>query len=422
MSPGTPGEHDVSANTSWATVRAAGDERSPDRDAALSRLLIRYQPVLRAQLAVKWQLSPDQVDDLVQSFIQEKILERNLLAMADPQKGKFRTFLLTALDRFVIDSSRKESRLPTGGQPLAGPAAESAPDVFDVAWAMQVLVESVRRMQAECTRKQRADLWGVFEGRTLVPLCGGSPTPYKVLANRYGLASEKQAANRHAIAEAMFRRNLQQTLAEYADDEIESEVEEFRALFSRARAELVEELRIHLWTSLPEVTMSSLDQQRVDVRLLARLMELPAAPTEPGELLRRLLATPVPLDLSSLDPETGGKVRAWADSEKLVLRSFGELFEHPHPLLDLLEFVKDFAKENRTDSESPLPREVATALYYTSIAVALARCGQRITRHDDATLRQGFQWGIDQPWVEESVRALLRAGLQQVAGAEPAAG
>src|SRR5262249_18262083 len=148
MSPGSSEEPDVPGNTSWATVLAASGARSPDRDAALSRLLLRYQPVLRAHLAVKRQLSPDRVDDLVQSFIQEKILERNLLEVADPQKGKFRTFLLTALDRFVIDSWRKESRVPRGGPPGADPAPESGPDVFDVAWAMQVLVESLRRMQA----------------------------------------------------------------------------------------------------------------------------------------------------------------------------------------------------------------------------------------------------------------------------------
>src|SRR5262249_18508201 len=148
-----------------------------------------------------------------------------------------------------------------------------------------------------------------------------------------------------------------------------------RAVFSRASAELIEELRIKLWNSLPEVTMSSIDRRRVDVRLLTRLLELPAPPPEPGVLLRRLLSTPVPVDLRVLEPETAEKLRSWADAQGLILKSFGDLLAHPHPLLELLEFVKDFAKENRTDAESPLPREVATVLYYACIAAALARCG-----------------------------------------------
>jgi hypothetical protein len=96
----------------------------------------------------------------------------------------------------------------------------------------------------------------------------------------------------------------------------------------------------------------------------------------------------------------------------LVLRSFGELLHHRNPLPELLELAKEFAKECRTEVESPLPRALATVLYYASIAAALARCGRRITHHDDATLRQGFQWGCAQPWVDEATRELLREGLR----------
>ena len=91
-------------------MRVAGDVHAADRGAALEQLLIRYQPVLKAHLVVKKGTSPDEADDLVQSFIQEKILERNLLASFDSAKGKFRTFLLTSFDRFVIDLWRKASR------------------------------------------------------------------------------------------------------------------------------------------------------------------------------------------------------------------------------------------------------------------------------------------------------------------------
>ena len=49
--------------------------------------------------------------------------------------------------------------------------------------------------------------------------------------------------------------------------------------------------------------MSTSDSERVDLRLLSRLMNLPAAPAEPGALLRHLLTAPVPLDLGALTAE-----------------------------------------------------------------------------------------------------------------------
>jgi RNA polymerase sigma-70 factor (ECF subfamily) len=421
MCPGVLDLPDDRDSTTWSTVRAAGDKNSPEHECALNRLLTRYRPVLIAHLIFKKHMNPDRAEDLVHGFIGEKVLTRNLLALADPNKGKFRTFLLTCFDRYVIDSQRKKSPEVIGDF-ASSAATEPGPDVFDLAWVMQVFVESVRRMRIECARKERVDLWGIFEGRTLGPLFGVSSAPYPLLAERYRLTSEKQAMNRQAIALAMFRRNFQEVIAEYAEDgEVEAEAEHFHVIFSQAGAELVEELRIHLWNSLPEMTMSTFDRERVDVRLLAQLMNLPATPADPGAQLRHLLAAPVPLDLGALGADAAC-IRAWADSQGLLLKSIGDLFAHPHPLVDLLALVKDFAKENRTDAESPLPREVATVLYYTSIAVALYRCGQRISRHDDTALRQGFQWGIDQAWVDEPVRVLLREGLKCLSSGEEAKG
>lgn len=422
MSHGSSEHRGESSNTSWPTVWAVSDELPAIRNSALSRLLTRYQPVLHAHLVVKRRLTPDQANDLVQGFIQEKVLEKNLLRAADPSKGKFRTFLLTSFDRYVIDAWRKRSRERSDAEPLAPPSSDPGPDVFDVAWAMQVLVESLRRMRAECDRKQRADLWSIFEARTLAVLQGASPVPYQLLAERHGLASEKQAANRYLIAEAMFRRSFSDTLAEYADGDVEEEAQEFRTIFSQSGAELVEKLRGHLWDTLPELTISTHVENRLNCRLLAHLGTLPTTARDPGEMLRQFLAAPAPLDLCRTERESDRETVVGADSHRRPLQTFGDVLALPHPPIDHVELIKEFAKENRTDSESPLLREVATVLYYTSIAVALTRCGQRITRYDDEALRRGFQWGIDQPWVDESVREHLREGLQGVSKGPPSEG
>jgi RNA polymerase sigma-70 factor (ECF subfamily) len=402
--------------TNWSNIRQAG-AADAGRNAALDELLRRYWPALWAHLVYKKKVPPEQAEDLVQSFIHEKMLEGNVLQRANPHKGKFRTFLLTALDHFVIDSRRKERPAAGSDEPPCEAGVEAGPDVFDVARAMHVLIDSVRRMRAECEAKRRPDLWGVFVERALAPLQGTAPLSYQLLAVRLELSSAKQAANRYLIAEAMFRRHFRTLLAEEADD-VEEEAREFRRIFSAASAELVEQLRIHLWNDFPEVTVSTSDRSRIDPAALAQMLVLPCPSADPAELLRHLLTAPVPLDLGTVDASLAGRVRAWAEGQGLVLKSFGDLLHHPNPLPELLELLKDFAKDNRNDAESPLPREVATVLYYASIAVALTRCGRRITRHDDATLRQGFQWGCEQPWVDEATRGLLCQGLQALGGTE----
>ena len=77
--------------TSWTNIRNAS-ETSPGQRPALDELLRRYWQVLWAHLVYKKKISPAKAEDLVQSFIQEKILERNLLKVANPQRGKFRIF------------------------------------------------------------------------------------------------------------------------------------------------------------------------------------------------------------------------------------------------------------------------------------------------------------------------------------------
>jgi hypothetical protein len=229
-----------------------------------------------------------------------------------------------------------------------------------------------------------------------------------VLAERYGLHSEKQAANRYHTAEAMFQRCFRSELSEYAHDDVDAEAADVRRLLSEAGAELVERLRIDLWKDVPEVTRTS--STNAHVATLAPLLELPRPTRSTAGVLQKLLNAPLPLELEAIEPEAAVRIRAWIKG--LVPSSFAGLLHHSNPLLELLELAKDFAKDHRTDPESPLGREVATVLYYAAIAVALARCGARITRHDDATLQQGFQWGCQQSWVDEVTRELFREGLR----------
>jgi DNA-directed RNA polymerase specialized sigma24 family protein len=233
--------------THWSLVVQVGLPDAEARREALGRLLERYLPALRAHLLWGKRLPPEEADDVLQDFVAGKIIERGLIGRADAALGKFRTFLLAALDRFLIDHFRQRNakkRSPDGipleigehGDLLPSPPQPS--DAFDVAWARSVLAEALRRMRAECEASGRADVWGVFQCRLLDPsLQGTEPIDYEQLVARFGLQSPSQASNVLITAKRMFARALRSVVGEYAmrEEEIDAEIRELREILGSIR-------------------------------------------------------------------------------------------------------------------------------------------------------------------------------------------
>lgn len=87
------------------------------------------------------------------------------------------------------------------------------------------------------------------------------------------------------------------------------------------------------------------------------------------------------------------------------------LLTEPVPSLKMLRAAKRFAKNSTRSDEPPIPPELATVLYYATIAAALVRLGERLSSLDDAALRAGFQWGLEQSWVDPGVAELFQNGV-----------
>src|SRR5687768_8954429 len=107
--------------TRWSLIARAGRTDEAGWREALAELLTRYLPAMRAHLLIRKRLRPDDVDDLLQGFIASKILEQNVVSVADQRRGRFRTFLLTSLDHFVLNVLRERAaakRSPAEGQAL----------------------------------------------------------------------------------------------------------------------------------------------------------------------------------------------------------------------------------------------------------------------------------------------------------------
>jgi len=142
-------------------------------------------------------------------------------------------------------------------------------------------------------------------------------------------------------------------------------------------------------------------------------------PDELTAIFRHQLTAPVLVDLGRLDLGAAAKLKGLTDAQGLILKSFAELFHHPTPPIELLAMTKDFAKANMSQPESALPHEIATAIYYLSIAAAAVRLGERISQLPDADLRRGYAWACAQEWIDADTKALLLTASGRLSGSSP---
>ena len=229
--------------TRWTLVNRAGGADGAGR-VAVAEIARLYAPALRARLLQVTRHDEHRADDLLQGFLADKVLEQRLIGHADPARGRFRTFLLTALDRYVVDDHRRSAALRRSPQgvmqdiddhrdALATGADRGA--AFDVAWAREVLDEVFAAMRQQCEQAGRHDLWDVFQVRYVRPATEGTvPEPHASIAGRLHLGSVKQAENLLVTAKRMFTRLFAAVVSRYAvdDREVRDEVTDLWRLFA----------------------------------------------------------------------------------------------------------------------------------------------------------------------------------------------
>jgi RNA polymerase sigma-70 factor (ECF subfamily) len=216
------------------------------RTESLDVLLSRYRGPLLTHLLSARRLPREQAEDILQGFLHGKVLRDGLVSGADQARGRFRTYLLTALDRFLVSEFRKQNarkRCAAAAVPLeehaeviADPAATA--DAFDLAWAREVLAQTARRMRAECLAAGRTDVWTLFEQRILLPSLDGQPgQPYEDLVRELGIASPSAAYNLLLTGKRMFARQLEAVVGGYAGDRqaVAEEVRDLHAILAGAR-------------------------------------------------------------------------------------------------------------------------------------------------------------------------------------------
>src|SRR5213079_336957 len=103
MLPVQPMRSLVFPATRWSLVGRAATRGTENGKLALAELVQIYLPALRAFLTVSMRIDEHRADDLLQGFLADRVLQQDMIAQADRERGKFRTFLLATLKRYAID-------------------------------------------------------------------------------------------------------------------------------------------------------------------------------------------------------------------------------------------------------------------------------------------------------------------------------
>lgn len=223
------------ATTRWSLVQAAGEARSTPARAALGELCETYWFPLYA-FARRKGLPLVEAEDRTQAFF-AFVLEGNLIARADPQRGRFRSFLLKSMQNFLSTERRRDDAQKRGGgrviQSLDVSQAESrishepvsheTPErLFEREWALTVLQTTLDKLRAEYRAESRGEICELLE-----PHLHGDENrlPYLDLADRFGLSEEaiKSAAHRlRRRYRELLRAEVAETLTDPAevDDEL----------------------------------------------------------------------------------------------------------------------------------------------------------------------------------------------------------
>jgi len=220
-------------STRWSLVLRAGDGAIQGSAEALETLCSAYWYPLYA-FARREGNGPEEAQDLAQEFF-SRLLEKNYLGMADPNRGRFRSFLLASFKHMMANERRDAARQKRGGGAVTfsldalnpeerygvEPAHDWTPDrLFERQWAETVLARTLDRLEADY-----ADQTTRFAELKVFLVGAKGSAPYAEVAARLGVSVGALKLVVHRLRRRyaqLFRDEIAQTVGELAevDDEI----------------------------------------------------------------------------------------------------------------------------------------------------------------------------------------------------------
>jgi RNA polymerase sigma-70 factor (ECF subfamily) len=238
------------APTQWTTIGQISSGQINSKD-LVADLLTKYWKPVYCYLRYKG-YDNEKAKDLTQGFFQEVVLGRELIRQADKAKGRFRTFLLFALERYLKSVHRKRTakkRIPKYKmvpleqvdsnelpQPVDGLDAE---DGFNYTWVSTLLDKMLAEVEYQCRGDDLAIHWDIFSAKVIQPIMERSKPPsMSQICDKYGIESATRASNMIATVKRRFHATLKQHLRESvsSDADINEELRELMEFFARNSA------------------------------------------------------------------------------------------------------------------------------------------------------------------------------------------
>jgi DNA-directed RNA polymerase specialized sigma24 family protein len=228
--------------TQWGLVAAASAEDAGEARAALEELYRLYCYPVYAFIRRRGHGRQD-AQDLTQDFFVH-LLEKGALGRVDPHRGRFRSFLLGALDHFLAHAAERARAGKRGGgcqwvfldddaaedrYQLAAPEGMTAEKVFDARWAAALVEATFSRLRGELESEGKGQLFEGLQGF----LVGGKDASYQQVADALSLSLGALKTAIHRLRgryRALLREEAARTVATPAEVD-----EEFRYLRAALR-------------------------------------------------------------------------------------------------------------------------------------------------------------------------------------------
>jgi RNA polymerase sigma factor (sigma-70 family) len=213
--------------TRHSVLRAVRSDDEVSRGRAWDALVESYWRPVYKYIRLRFRVPSEDAEDLTQSFF-ARALEKDFFAGFDPERGRFRTFLRTCLDRHVGHARRASRRKKRGGGVVclsldfAGAEGELGPEparteaayeeFFQREWLRGVFQAAVAQLAVRAQAAGRGVAFALFQRYDIEgPDADARPT-YAELAVEHGLPVT-QVTNHLAWARRELRRVLLETLA-----------------------------------------------------------------------------------------------------------------------------------------------------------------------------------------------------------------
>jgi RNA polymerase sigma-70 factor (ECF subfamily) len=229
------------AATSWTNVMAAQQAGSPEAAVALEKLCRTYWYPLYAYLRRKGN-DPHRAQDLTQEFLY-RLIKENYLGAADRRRGKFRSFLLAALNHFVSNQRDYERAVKRGGRVnfvslddtegetrfLREPASDQSPEkIFERTWFLALFDEALARLREEQAAAGKSQTFDQLKQFVLEDAEAGD---YRTAADNVKMTPNAVAVTVHRLRERYKKLVHEEVMRTVADPaELEDELHRFFAV------------------------------------------------------------------------------------------------------------------------------------------------------------------------------------------------